>query len=152
MNSDRVRALDGLRALAVLAVIVEHGTVHGPREPQWVFELGQLAPAGVRLFFVLSGFLITGILLKARAEADARSAGKARIISAFYARRALRIFPLAYTAMAIGWLIGLPAMREFAAWYLSYTINIGFAVAPGAGTTGAIGLGHFWSLAIEEQF
>src|SRR3712207_2112911 len=74
--------LDGLRACAVLAVMLLHLGVPG-------FGLGW---AGVQLFFVISGFLITGILLDTR--------GSPRHLRNFYARRALRIFPIYYLTLA----------------------------------------------------
>jgi len=150
MNSDRIKPLDGLRAVAVLAVIVQHSWTSLPPQITVVFELTRLGPDGVRLFFVLSGFLITGILLNARRDAEAHSQGVGSVFAAFYARRALRIFPCAYVAMLVGWLIGLPAMREHGIWYLGYVGNWPIAV-PGL-QFDARGIGHFWSLAIEEQF
>src|ERR1700691_830507 len=72
--------LDAIRALAVIAVMVEH---YFPQTEHWV-ELGSI---GVRVFFVLSGFLITGILLRARDQADARQQPKGRVLRNFYIRR-----------------------------------------------------------------
>src|SRR4051812_11455128 len=83
--------LDGLRALAVTAVVFHHFHVFSP-------QLRVLDPAGlgVHLFFVLSGFLITGILVKARDAADAGLLTWTRALRQFYLRRVLRIFPLYY--------------------------------------------------------
>src|SRR5262249_2846553 len=101
---------------------------------------------GVDLFFVLSGFLITGILLDSR--------GADGYFSSFYARRFLRIFPLYYGFLAL-WFLVLAYVfgsaysdlfaRERQVWFWSYTANWGRPDELGA-------LGHFWSLAIEEQF
>src|SRR4051812_27118470 len=84
--------LDALRALAVLAVWFEHW---GPEQRvKW----GLL---GVRLFFVLSGFLITGILLRARDRVDPSDGGLGRTLRNFYARRFLRILPIYYLALFV---------------------------------------------------
>ena len=87
-NVPRVGALDGLRALAVLAVLVQHNFLESM---ELVYSPG---PIGVRLFFVLSGFLITGILIAARREAEAAGTSMGLVLRAFLVRRALRIFPL----------------------------------------------------------
>src|SRR5258707_5252796 len=83
--SSRWSQLDGLRAIAVLAVLTQ------PAARRLGYYL-PIAHAGVRLFFVLSGFLITGILLRARERADAGS-GRIGEFSRFQARRVARIFP-----------------------------------------------------------
>ncbi|NJM47112.1 MAG: acyltransferase, partial [Alkalinema sp. RU_4_3] len=80
--------LDALRAIAITGVLVAH---HLPSS-WWINSTLQWGGAGVRLFFVISGFLITGILLRAR---DRVSSGKETIggaLKIFYIRRALRIF------------------------------------------------------------
>jgi peptidoglycan/LPS O-acetylase OafA/YrhL len=114
--------LDGLRAFAVMAVLVHHLfdplLLPGYRGPG---DWGIAAICGVRLFFVLSGFLITGLLLDA---VDAcRGGPRAVAMWRFYGRRALRIFPVYYLVLAIALLVG-PADA----------------------------LSHFWSLCVEEQF
>src|SRR2546427_5689081 len=105
---------------------------------------------GVDLFFVLSGFLITGILLDTK--------GSRHYLRQFHARRVLRIFPLYYAALAL-FLILLPmllpgdrVLRDLTAdsvWYWTYLYNVKVAAA---GFTSSSALGHFWSLAVEEQF
>src|SRR5487761_2646269 len=83
----RIRELDGLRGIAVLAVVGEHYF-------NWVpFTLFRYGWLGVDLFFILSGFLITSILLELRSSEH--------YFSVFYARRALRIFPPYYIALGI---------------------------------------------------
>src|SRR5216684_7057073 len=97
----RVKQLDGLRAIAVAGVIVQHAFGFLAWSPSSAgFESGA---AGVRLFFVLSGFLITGILLRARQTACDRGVSTWTVWRAFYVRRALRILPLAYFALAVAW-------------------------------------------------
>jgi peptidoglycan/LPS O-acetylase OafA/YrhL len=103
---------------------------------------------GVRLFFVLSGFLITGILLNARSQADAYGGSRLTVWRAFYCRRALRIFPLAYLALLTAWVAGVPSMRAHPWYYLTYSSNY-LDVQAGFPDRS---LDHFWSLAIEEQF
>jgi len=95
------KALDGVRSLAILAVLFNHS--HRPYPDTLLKHAVSLlftrGWTGVDLFFVLSGFLITGILI------DSRGAGN--YFTSFYARRALRIFPLYYAFLAVG-LIVLP--------------------------------------------
>src|SRR5450432_2632363 len=78
-QSHRVQ-LDGIRAIAVMLVMVQH---YFPETENWL-EVGSI---GVRVFFVLSGFLITGILLRARTDAETDRASKAKVLRNFYMRR-----------------------------------------------------------------
>ena len=138
-----VDELDGLRAIAVLTVLVFH--------TRFALAYGWL---GVELFFVLSGYLITGILLHARSAMDRRGGWWDGYAKPFYIRRTLRIFPLAYAALlvvfvvlpALGWRPAVPFGQQV--WYWLYLNNwyIWSAYIPIAG------MGHFWSLAVEEQF
>jgi peptidoglycan/LPS O-acetylase OafA/YrhL len=125
---ERMPELDGVRAIAVLGVIASHaGLIH-------------LGWVGVDIFFGLSGFLITGILLDAKACApNAR-----RFFVPFYMRRALRILPLAWT-FAI--LVALFSNQwSGIGWYVGYLVNwLPSSPPPDL-------LGHYWSLAVEEQF
>jgi peptidoglycan/LPS O-acetylase OafA/YrhL len=145
---ERIKEIDGLRALAILLVIAWHyvGVPSGPGSLLWnVFYLGHF---GVDLFFVLSGFLIGSILISAR-SAD-------NYFQSFYGRRALRIWPL-YYLMCAAWLIGLvirPNSALFSgplpAW--TYLLSVqNFAMAHYQ-NFGSFWLGGTWSLAIEEQF
>lgn len=134
-------ALDGLRGLAILLVVVYHnfGFIN-------VFFFGWL---GVDLFFVLSGFLITDILLK--------TVGKKDYLRNFYVRRMLRIFPLYYLCLIL-FLIVLPKTNlqfdvqyyvDHQAWIWTYLQNWIYTFQnPGQTNT----LNHLWSLAVEEQF
>ena len=123
--------LDGIRCLAVMSVLICHFGAEGR------FGLGVFA------FFVLSGFLITGILLRLRDESPTVAA-----TGRFYLRRALRIFPLYYAVLAVGTMIGIPGVFDRLPWHLTYTSNFGRAFLRDGFGAG----GHFWSLAVEEQF
>lgn len=137
----RFGQLDALRAFAVLGVVATH--TFDPVDQSWA-EYGAY---GVQLFFVISGFLITGILIDARREADALAVPRGGVFRSFYARRALRIFPLYYLTIAVGTLIGVPGMRAHFGWNLVYLANWRIAFD---GHWGAVT--HVWSLAVEEQF
>jgi len=146
----RIPQLDGLRGLAILAVLAWHlvatplGTRTGPLALTW---------AGVDLFFVLSGYLIADILLKAR--------GAANYFRVFYARRACRLLPLyLLTLLAYGLARGLladhPALApllesgEPPLWtYAAFAQNFGMALHA---TFGRGWLAVTWSLAVEVQF
>jgi peptidoglycan/LPS O-acetylase OafA/YrhL len=135
--------LDGLRALAILAVFVSHfGGSHSlfARLLPW----GTL---GVRLFFVLSGFLITGILLQCREYRDQGLETSRSVLRSFYVRRFLRIFPIYYATVLAVTLVNIRPMRDAIGWNLTYTSNFYWAVHDYQGTGS-----HFWSLAVEEQF
>jgi len=165
-TGERVPVLDGIRGVAILLVMVfhfwENGTSRtGPTLWQHVYMyLAGMGWTGVDLFFVLSGFLITGILYDARASTH--------YFRVFYGRRTVRIFPLYYAALifffvAVQFLLAhihhgvSAAMRDsihttpiakLFAW--TYIINWyegfrGWEAIPHP-------LQHFWSLAIEEQF
>ncbi len=156
----RIEALDGLRGLAILLVIPHNaGRIELPGQPDrlwhpetwlpWLFDhVLQAGWSGVQLFFVLSGFLITGILVDSKRSA--------RYFSSFYVRRALRILPVYVFALVMVLYVlpaatgSLPEVTEnlrFQGWYWTFLANwvqpLGWEIP---------GLSHFWSLAIEEQF
>jgi peptidoglycan/LPS O-acetylase OafA/YrhL len=149
--------LDGIRGLAIVGVLCSHGVVLSG-----LFDHNSLADkilkyacvplwGGVDLFFVLSGFLITGILLRTRTSES--------YFSSFYARRVLRIFPIYYlvlTLSVIGGHVSASFARQLPAWtswrvaYFLYVQNWpifwhGEKVMSGI-------WGAYWSLAVEEQF
>ena len=130
--------LDGLRALAVILVFLHHWSLH---------ESG-LGIIGVQLFFVISGFLITGILLNLRDAIDARQTTVTHSLRQFYARRFLRIFPLYYACLILFVVLDRFEIRETAPWYFLYLSNVRFFLL---GTFEGP-LSHFWTLAVEEQF
>src|SRR5579864_437904 len=86
--------LDGVRGIAILMVVVYHAFEFSIRAPEgWIARLASYGFSGVDLFFVLSGFLITGILLNSK--------GRPGYFRNFYARRALRIWPLYYLLLLV---------------------------------------------------
>ena len=129
--------LDGVRALAVAAVVTQH----------YKMLIGA-AGYGVQLFFVLSGFLITRILLAERENVATMGITRGRAFRQFYVRRMLRIFPLYYFIVIVGIVFDVRNAREFAPWLLTYTFNLRMAAVGRVADT----FGHFWSLAIEEQY
>lgn len=141
-------ALDGLRGLAVLLVVVFHIYQVEPAPAQPLFRLlygaTRLGQTGVDLFFVLSGFLITGILFDTKASS--------RFFLNFYGRRTLRIFPLYYGVLVVAFVV-LPHLFHYRGagqgtiWLWTYTTNLPATFGQEWGP-----FGHFWSLAIEEQF
>jgi len=135
--------LDTLRAMAVLLVIIAHWL---PMEN----VLNRYFPngiCGVTLFFVLSGFLITGILLKSK-EQIAEGASLKQSLKTFYIRRSLRIFPLYYLVISIAWIFNEANIRENFLWHFFYASNFYFwKEYQWQGH-----LSHLWSLSVEEQF
>jgi peptidoglycan/LPS O-acetylase OafA/YrhL len=146
----RVVALDGVRGIACLLVLVHHsGRGVGASAAAGIFNrISAAGWVGVDLFFVLSGFLITELLLEAR--------GRPGGLRRFWLRRACRILPLAYAFLALVFLSPIwrreswhPALAAEQIWFWSYTNNWLALWRPSL-DHGV--LGHFWSLAIEEQF
>ncbi|HUQ20398.1 MAG TPA: acyltransferase, partial [Gemmatimonadaceae bacterium] len=156
LDRGHILALDGLRGIAILLVVACHfvSNLHmvatGWTTP---FVIGAHAGwTGVDLFFVLSGFLITGILVDAR--------GSGSYFKAFYARRALRIIPAYYGFLFVIFII-LPALhisagdnamlaRQHQSWYWLHLTNVMMAL--GEAGRGPYPSTLFWSLAVEEQF
>lgn len=129
--------LDGLRGLAVLAVLVEHYTA---LEVILSWDPGMV---GVRTFFVLSGFLITSILIGERSQDASRKSQAA----GFYWRRFVRLSPAMLAAVGILYVLDVAQMRE--SWWVHLLYLSNFQIAQ-AGYW--IPAGHFWSLSVEEQF
>ncbi len=147
-----MRQLDGVRALAVGFVMWGHWVTVG-KLPRVI----TLERAGVFLFFVLSGFLISGILLKCRDRIDRTGESRGRVLRRFYARRFLRIFPIYYGSIFMLWIVSRTETRvaESAAEMvapmlplLTYTFNWFFAFT----SQDAGGMTVVWTLAVEEQF
>jgi peptidoglycan/LPS O-acetylase OafA/YrhL len=136
-NDGYLRQLDGLRALSVAAVAWSHWRAYWFRDSSVPW-----AEFGVETFFVISGFLITGILLDNRSESS-----KPLVLRQFYARRFLRIFPLFYATLLIGLVLRADSMGQTWYWHAGYLSNFYFYLWGWCGQ-----LSHFWSLAVEEQF
>lgn len=148
-----IPALDGLRALAIIWVMLHNGAIDSALNMDTIFgklftlliDMGWL---GVQLFFVLSGFLITGILL------DAKKNQLKNLYKHFYIRRTLRIFPVYYAFLFTAFVLAivltditpwLQTAYEHKWWHIFYLNNW---IQPFQ----AVGFSHLWSLAIEEQF
>jgi len=157
--ADRILALDGFRGLATLAVLIVHFTIIRPvgEFENWYVKATHAGVHSIDLFFVLSGFLITGILLESKE--------RPHFFRNFYARRALRILPLYYGLVAFNFLV-IPAILPYLPpgvdtgnrfnlvlsdwpWYVFYLSNFLIAQVD-ASRLGVLDV--TWSLAIEEQF
>ena len=139
--------MDSLRTIAVLMVAYSHWM---PRQ----FHLGLPFGTGVQLFFVLSGFLITGILLD-NLHHKTSSEDRFLVLKNFYARRSLRIFPLFYIALFVSILIDVKPVREVWYWHFAFLSDIYnflyYKSLPAWGRS-YDPLGHLWSLGVEQQF
>ncbi|KVA29318.1 acyltransferase family protein [Burkholderia ubonensis] len=153
----RVQQLTGLRAVAVAMVVVGHAEHVTPGGyTGWLAPLRLLADGrlGVLIFFVLSGFLITNVLL-----GELKRTGSIAL-APFYVRRVLRIWPACYAYLAVvallavaGWVDVSPRQWALAALHLwNYSVGLGLTADTALHPDGAWYLGHFWSLALEEQF
>ena len=141
--------LDGLRGVAILMVMLFHYGLPLKESslPQHIVKVAsEFGWTGVDLFFVLSGFLITGILLDAQ--------GADNYWSSFYSRRALRIFPIYYVSLFVLFFVLRPLMPGLGAtlppghempWYFAYVPNW-------IDGRGRLLTAHYWSLGVEEQF
>jgi len=129
-------SLDALRAFAVCLVMYHHWV--GPPDLP-------LGPIGVWIFFALSGFLITRILLTARADTPGENR---RALLHFYGRRFLRIFPLYYFVLLVGFFLS-EALRRDWPWYVTYLQNYRMIWASDPDSMFGV---HLWTLAVEEQF
>jgi peptidoglycan/LPS O-acetylase OafA/YrhL len=147
-----VPALDGIRGLAVLIVVVHNAAWIAGASNQIVMKgfiaITAMGWIGVSVFFALSGFLITGILIDSRGDKD--------YFRSFYLRRMLRIFPLYFTLLAAVVFLAAP-LAWSPAWAAEVRANhwaFWFFLSnwPEAYKVGIHGLAHLWSLAVEEQF
>lgn len=134
-------ALDGLRCFAVCSVFFEHFSatlVHFAEWGQW----------GVRLFFVLSGFLITRLLLETRVRIEAGRQSFGRALKTFFIRRVFRLWPVYYLCLAAAYILNLDVTRDTIWWHVLMASN--WYVFHSQSWPGIIS--HFWTLAVEQQF
>lgn len=142
-DTTRIPALDGFRALSIILVLVGHlqGTRGFGRQQLWSI-FGDLAHLGVQVFFVISGLLITSLLLEEQERTGTLS------LRRFYIRRSLRIFPAFFFflgallgAQAMGWIsLSTLDVVTAATYTVNYLVDRSWYV------------GHLWSLSVEEQF
>ena len=148
MLMKRIPGLDVLRAFAVFFVLIEHfGVWFDHTSPSGKIIRDVIIPDGsfgVDLFFVLSGFLITSILLNSRNTPNKTRSG---IIKNFFVRRALRIFPIYYLLLIVLFIINYPDVRSNIGYFATYTSNI---LSWRTNTWNHFS--HTWTLAVEEQF
>ena len=135
--------LDSLRTFAVLLVMIGHFFP----EDMWI-NFTPNGRIGVTLFFVLSGFLITQILIRSKISISKGKTTILRSFKDFYIRRTLRIFPIYYLLLLILFLIGFQNINPYIGWYLIYSSNFIFYFLK----TFDGQLAHTWTLAVEEQF
>ena len=146
-----VPALDGIRGLAILLILCVHllaaNSNTGSHLLNMLYALVESCFVGVNLFFVLSGFLITGILID--------TVNLPNFFRIFYARRALRIFPLYYGVLIVLFILTRPMHLDWGVWripLLTYTSNLEFWRAKQLIPLAPFNINHFWSLQVEEQF
>lgn len=140
--SGRIHSLDGLRALAIVLVIAKHlSSGHSIRALDYLWRFELLGDMGVRIFFVISGFLITTLLRR-----EYRANGRIDLKS-FYFRRALRIWPAYYFFLAVMTISSILGYQ-----IISTSEIAGVAIFLPNYLGAPLVLAHTWSLAVEEQF
>jgi peptidoglycan/LPS O-acetylase OafA/YrhL len=140
-NRSHMNQLDGLRAFAIFFTLVTHFVAATTTTLGRLIPHGQL---GVRPFFVISGFLITRILLRCRIEQN-----RWRELRVFYCRRVLRIVPLYYTTLIVTALVNIRPVRQTLWWHILYLSN--FYQVHQQGSIQTV-VAPYWSLSVEEQF
>ena len=154
---NRFPALDGFRGLAILAVLANHLGLYRAPDAWWLYPLhwfSKIGWTGVDLFFVLSGFLITGILLKTKTSPS--------YFKDFYLRRVLRIFPLFYLLLVITMVVvPLTVPEQWPALWVGtrgnwphwlFLSNVGVLMTSSFRISFIPALAPLWSLSVEEQF
>src|SRR5438874_1438183 len=131
--------LDGLRAFAVFGVLIQHFLS---------FEMPGFL--GVRLFFVLSGFLITGLLLDSRNLVESGLSTYGEQLKRFYARRMLRLYPPLLVFIAVCLVLDLGRMRSDWPWHATYLSNVYLIFIRPRQNLFPVHI--LWTLSIEEQF
>ena len=139
----RIASLDGLRAVSIMLVLFGHLTgTRGFPVPHATTRLFELSEIGVRVFFVISGFLITGALLR-----EIETAGHIDLLR-FYYRRTFRIFPPYYAFLGATFVVSGLGLLHFAPGDFLHAVTYTANYHP----TRSWNVGHTWSLAVEEQF
>ena len=136
-SKGHILQLDGIRFIAIALVLLAHLT-------DTYLPLGEL---GVTMFFVLSGFLISRILMQSRDKLQDQPGGFKKYLRKFLIRRTIRIFPVYYLCILILFILGEPSVHEHLGWLVFYGTNIYMAVHE----TWMGSVDHLWSLAVEEQ-
>jgi peptidoglycan/LPS O-acetylase OafA/YrhL len=139
VSSSRIPSFDGLRALSILLVLLGHASGTRNFPIQDMILTSYYANAAVQVFFVISGFLITTLLLREREKTGAIG------LKNFYVRRSYRILPAAYAYMLVATAVFYVTIRptEIA---LAFTYLSSYVLHP------SWVMGHLWSLSVEEQF
>ncbi len=141
--------LDGWRAIAIVAVLLDHAVAYSPLgQVPWLYRLSRTGPNGVSLFFAISGFLICSRLLE-----EQRAFGRISL-QGFYIRRACRILPPAMFYLAV---IGVLALCGIvvvtgAEWWSCVFFFRNYLPASWIGQGWGGYTVHYWSLAVEEHF
>ena len=134
--------IDSLRILAVVWVLFDHFALAAGSGP-----MGRLS---VRLFLLISGYLITHILLRSRDAMEREKTPLRKVLVNFYARRALRIAPAYYLLLFLTWQWGAEDFQASLPWHLSFQSSLWFAKTQSWGPP--YQLAHLWTLSVQEQF
>ncbi len=140
-DDQRLPSLDGLRAVSISLVICSHFAYAHPELSFGIIDRISDGYLGVRIFFVISGFLITTLLIEERKQYGFVS------LKNFYLRRALRLFPVQYVFVVFVYVLTVltPARLPLCSFVTALTFTKNYACGEWID-------GHFWSLAVEEQF
>jgi peptidoglycan/LPS O-acetylase OafA/YrhL len=141
-GASRRGQIDALRILAVVWVLFDHFWLAAGSGP-----MGRLS---VRLFLLISGYLITHILLRSRDAMEAQKTPLRQVLTSFYARRALRIAPAYYLLIFLTWQWGAEDFQGSLPWLLSFQSSVLFAKTQSWGPP--YQLAHLWTLSVQEQF
>lgn len=133
--------LDGLRFFAVSSVFIAHFS-------PTLGKYGDWGNIGVRLFFVLSGFLITAILLRTRLTIEAGATTRLPALRTFFVRRIFRLWPLYFLCLFLAYAWGVQGTESSLWWHVSFTTNHYIFLHQHWPDL----LSHLWSLSVEQQF
>ncbi len=133
--------LDGLRAICLLSIVIHHWTVHYIKI-EFPFEIGAF------VFFALSGYLITRILLRGKEKIALGQSSFSILLKTFTIRRVLRLLPGYYLALLLYVILLTPDVLQNFIWYVTNSTNIHFALMG----KWAGGADQFWTLAVDQQF